>query len=175
MNKTVKALVIAASVAAVVGVGAVSFAKWEAGAKNDQAATGTLGQITAYGFDSELSETISNLMPYDQGDGTCVWSFALPNVTAAPATKLTAKLTSDPGLDANSGIYVKWSESNVSTAPDDTTGYKKLTTSAQDLDKTFAANSESASAGYLVVIVDSSKLGDMGKSFSITVSVATQA
>ena len=180
MKKKVKALVVAASVAAIAGIGAVSFAAWAGGANGSGTATGNTGSINAYGFDTTLSATMgtTTLMPYDQGgtlgtDEVAVWSVALPTITAAPETKLQVKLTSDPGLDASSGIYVMYSTTDVTTAPSDKTGYQKLTTTDADLGTvTFAENSEAATTGYLVVILDSSKLGDMGKAFSITVTVA---
>lgn len=178
MKKFLKPLVIATSVAAVAGIGAVSFAAWSGGTNSGGTATGQLGSITAYGFDTALSATMgeNKLMPYNQPSVSAnqvkVWSVALPTVTGSDATKIQVRLTSDPGLDSSSGIYVKYSTSDVSDAPTALTDYQKLTTSDVDLTSaTFAANSQGADGGYLVVALDSSKLADMTKNFSITVTL----
>lgn len=181
MKKAIKSLVIAASVAAIAGIGAVSFAAWEDEGIKSGSAGGTLGSITAYGFDSALSETLTGtLMPYDQedtsGQQVTFWSIELPTVTAAGGAKLQVAFASDPGLDAESGIYVKWSSEEVEAAPEGTTGYQKLTTSAADLTgATYEAESYGVDGGYLTVILDSDVLSDMGASFSITVTVVSTA
>lgn len=180
MKKAVKAIIAASAVAAVVGIGAVSFAAWTATTHGTANASGQIGTIEAYGFDSALNASMESgkkLVPYNQ-TGTDsswlkVWSVELPKVTTTTTgAKLTVNYgTTAPTLNPNSGIYVMWSASTVSSAPANTTGYKKLSTSAQDLGKTFSANSASVSGGYLVVILDSSASGDMGASFSIVVTV----
>ncbi|MCH5161431.1 MAG: hypothetical protein J1G04_05315 [Clostridiales bacterium] len=70
MKKFVKPLVIAASVAAVAGIGAVSFAKWNQGTTDDKKLENipiggivTMGSITA---SHDLGE--KKLVPYDQAD-----------------------------------------------------------------------------------------------------------
>ncbi len=68
MKKTVKSLIIAASVAAIAGIGAVSFAAWES-TVTDQTVNGTLGNITTTGSIT-LTQTgdldTKKLVPYDQ-------------------------------------------------------------------------------------------------------------
>lgn len=74
MKKTVKSLIIAASVAAVAGIGAVSFAAWSGSTKQDlvgdNLATGT---VVAVGFDetaTAFENTTKALMPIDQASIT---------------------------------------------------------------------------------------------------------
>ncbi|MDE6029903.1 MAG: hypothetical protein K2F90_06265 [Clostridiales bacterium] len=68
MKKTVKSLIIAASVAAIAGIGAVSFAKWES-TVSDQTVDGTLGNIETTGTitltqTGDLDKKV--LVPHDQ-------------------------------------------------------------------------------------------------------------
>ncbi len=74
MKKFVKPLIIAASVAAVAGIGAVSFAKWEATASTQTAEkTGnSLGTVEFVSFDSTTPVTaaVTGLKPYDQDRAT---------------------------------------------------------------------------------------------------------
>ena len=182
MKKVAKLLITAAAVAAVAGVAGVSYAAWAGGANQSASASGQLGSISAYGFDTELTATMGSdkLMPYDQTSlGTnqiAVWSVELPTITATSATKLQVKYTTAPTLDDASGIYVKYSATEVTTAPAATTGYQKVTATDTDLTgATFAANSQAATTGYLVVILDSSKLADMSQNFAISVTVVEAA
>lgn len=99
MKKTVKGLIIAASVAAVVGVGAVSFAKWEVTSDNDVALTGstgvinTLGDLTVTPADDTYTTGDGNaivmnaLYPVDQG-GTYLtyWTFTLTSEVTGTQT-----------------------------------------------------------------------------------------
>lgn len=179
MKKAIKGLIVAASVAAVVGVGAVSFAAWTGGANSEATATGTTATISLYGFDSNaITGPTANLLPYNQGsdveDNVRIWSLQLPTITAAEATKLQVKFTEASTLDGT--VYVKWSNDNVTAVPENTNGYQELDTTATDLaNATFGANAERQAAGYLVVILDSNKTSDMGKDIKITVSVEKQA
>ena len=184
MKKAIKGLIVASAVAAVVGVGAVSYAAWAGGANPSASAGGQLGSISAYGFDTELTATMGSkkLMPYNQPAANlsetniAVWSVELPKITATSATKLQVKYTTAPTLDSTSGMYVMYSANEVTTAPADTTGYQKLTATDTDLTgATFAANSQSATTGWLVVILDSSKLADMNQNFAISVTVVENA
>ncbi len=93
MKKTVKGLIIAASVAAVVGVGAVSFAKWEVTSDNDVNLTGTTGVINTLGdltvtpaddtyTTSDGAIVMNALYPVDQGGSYLTyWTFTLSSET----------------------------------------------------------------------------------------------
>lgn len=72
MKKTVKSLIIAASVAAVAGIGAVSFAKWTQTNTTNGSATGTtatldaIGTITVTSLNVDATTGSVKLVPYDQ-------------------------------------------------------------------------------------------------------------
>lgn len=179
MKKVAKGLIIAASVAAVAGIGAVSFAKWEGGANSSVDVSGKTATISVYGFDSAtVTNPTKNLLPYDQGsdvdDNVRIWSIQLPTITAADATKLQVKYTDSKATTGD--VYVKWSSTDVTTVPSDKDGYQALSTTATDLTgATFNANVTAQAGGYLVVILDSSATTDMNKDIKITVSVEKQA
>lgn len=181
MKKFLKPLLIATSVAAVIGVGAVSFAAWEGGSNPSVDVAGKTATISVYGFDSdEVTNPTNNLLPYNQGSdvggNVRIWSIGLPTITAADATKLQVKFTEASTFDASSKVYVKWSSTDVTSVPSTTDGYQVLSTTATDLTgATFSANAETQDAGYLVVILDSNKTSDMNKDIKITVSVEKQA
>lgn len=66
-KKIVKPLVIAASVAAIAGIGAVSFAAWGGGTSNKTVTGGNTGHVDTTGFGSGSTTTLSKkLMPHDQ-------------------------------------------------------------------------------------------------------------
>ena len=180
MKKATKAIIAASAVAAVVGVGAVSYAEWKGGAHTDATATGKTATISLKGFDaSTITGPTANLLPYDQGSdvggNVRVWSLELPTITAAEATKLQVNFTESSTLS----VYVKWSETTVSThgVTDTPTaaGYQALSSTPTDLaGAKFNANASEKEAGYLVVILDSSNTSDMNKDIKITVSVIAQ-
>lgn len=70
MKKTIKSLVIAASVAAIAGIGAVSFAKWEQGTTTDEKLEDIpTGSIVVMGELSASHDLGSKkLVPHDQED-----------------------------------------------------------------------------------------------------------
>ncbi|MDE7464086.1 MAG: hypothetical protein K2M48_03560 [Clostridiales bacterium] len=98
MKKFVKPLVIATSVAAIAGIGAVSFAAWSGGEK-EVTSTGALGDVTIVGFASDTATAWSNkLVPHDQPSKTydattCVTvaSIELPKLTAVENQTITVK------------------------------------------------------------------------------------
>lgn len=116
MKKTVKGLIIAASVAAVVGVGAVSFAKWEVTSDNDVDITGTTGVINTLGdlsvtpatgtfTTSESGATVMNaLYPVDQGGSYLTyWTFTLSSdVTGTQSVSYKLSGTLSAGSEAGS-------------------------------------------------------------------------
>ena len=68
MKKFVKPLVIAASVAAIAGIGAVSFAAWSAGNNNTETTTGNeTGAVSVLEFDTTKPVALTTaLLPIDQ-------------------------------------------------------------------------------------------------------------
>lgn len=128
-KKIVKPLVIATAVAAVAGIGAVSFAAWS-GADTDpvtkSGATGeisTLGALTVTADAASLNgENLKSLVPADQGTVTdCVnyWKFTLScddaTGDATPSYKIEGSLTagSEDGSTAVGGAKLYW----LATAP----------------------------------------------------------
>ncbi|MCH5165522.1 MAG: hypothetical protein J1G01_03880 [Clostridiales bacterium] len=107
MKKSIKALIVAASVAAVAGIGAVSFAKWEAGNAATKTATGNTGSINTIGTltvtptsaSGSVADTITMnaLYPVDQG-GTYLtyWEFDI-EVTGEGEQTLTVQATYSAG------------------------------------------------------------------------------
>ncbi|MDE6201459.1 MAG: hypothetical protein K2M47_06255 [Clostridiales bacterium] len=102
MKKTVKGLIIAASVAAVVGVSAVSFAAWQAGDAKTQAVAGTTGSINTVGSitvtpgdDMGTLAAMSALYPVDQGAGYLTyWEFTVTTTgQGAQTVKIEGGLT----------------------------------------------------------------------------------
>lgn len=71
MKKFLKPLVIATSVAAVAGIGAVSFAAWQSGTKTNPVSGATTGHVDTTGFATGSTTSLSKtLLPYNQGSAT---------------------------------------------------------------------------------------------------------
>lgn len=104
MKKFVKPLVVAASVAAIAGIGAVSFAKWT-GNHSSATSSGANGTVSLLGFNTNTATGFTGLLPYDQVD------------SAAPsATNNTLKTISLPTVTPDSKAYdVTVSSSDVAT------------------------------------------------------------
>ncbi len=98
-KKIVKPLVIATAVAAVAGIGAVSFAAWNNA--NDKTANvngNTLGSVTLFGFDGEgtAPTAFTGLLPSDQPDADIADTrkeMTLPAVVLDSATNYTVTVT----------------------------------------------------------------------------------
>ena len=150
MKKAVKGLIVAATVAAVVGVGAVSFAYWQGSSDTsvtiNTGATGqiaTVGAITvtpsaASGSVSEGVYTMNKLCPVDQttAPSDCVkyWEFTLSTAaTGGQSVKYTilGTLTEGTGENATAlgNAALKWSTSAPTAAADGT----ELTGTAADI------------------------------------------
>ncbi len=99
MKKFVKPLVIAASVAAVAGIGAVSFAKWSGGtAKQTQDVT--TGSVTNFLSVGSLTPTaVTGLLPWDQKQITT------EAVTPSTTDNTMATIAFTVSLDAQSTPY----------------------------------------------------------------------
>ncbi|MDE5562824.1 MAG: hypothetical protein K2J01_04685 [Clostridiales bacterium] len=67
MKKTVKSLIIAASVAAIAGIGAVSFAAWNGNTQTNNVTGAATGHVDTTGFGDGTTTSLSlQLMPQDQ-------------------------------------------------------------------------------------------------------------
>lgn len=139
MKKAIKGLIIAASVASVIGVGAVSFAAWEGSGNAPVVITGSTGTINTLGaltvtpaddtYETKDGAIIMNeLYPVDQGSSYLTyWEFTLESEVTGEqsvAYSLKAELTLTDGETAE--LY--W----IDTAPEPdengaVTGGTKLT------------------------------------------------
>ena len=119
MKRSVKILIIVLAIALVLGVGAISFAKWSGGGSSTATADGkagtinTVGDITVkatYGgeYDEKDGNTMEKLLPIDNGnvDGTKYWGFevALDGSIGDVTVKLTGEITSEAG-DVDAELY----------------------------------------------------------------------
>ena len=174
MKKKVKSLIIAASVAAIAGIGAVSFAAWSGSGATPVDKTGdTLGAITVT---SNLDG--KTLLPYDQA-GTLtatqikVWQLDLEVVSTGAAATFEVKLGTADTNDLGSGkLYIftgeTYADPSTNTAatgaPADWTA---LTTTATEIE----ADENGEATAYIILVSNSTD--DMNKNFKVTVS-ATQ-
>lgn len=181
MKKFVKPAVIAASVAAIAGLGAVSFAAWS-GADTDpvnkNGATGeisTLGALTVTADAASLNgDALKNLVPADQGTvANCVnyWKFtlSLPDATggATPEYKIKGSLTAGEGDDATAigGAKLYW----LATAPNAATPETTNEITATDTEITPAAD------GTVYVYLVATGTDAMNATISLTFSASEAA
>lgn len=199
MKKTVKSLIIAASVAAIAGIGAVSFAAWNTNVDSDvditSGATGnvasSVGFVVASAGDDAADITLTGaIVPYDQPTGFKVgeenevqyWSVALGdyNVQAAAykftltyKTGYTNPLFTDSETPANSSsFYYSITDAAITAAPSDLTGWTAL---GSDVSMTAPAAAGTVSGKYLNIVLKSDNMADMDKTgvqFTLTLADA---
>ena len=190
MKKVVKGLVIAASVAAVAGLGAVSFAKWDASTyKTSVDGTGTTGQIALIGFKSNDAITLSGkLVPYNQGElggiseAVDYISVKLPSFDVSKGYDLTVTLVSEGSTIADEKIMVKYGD-QVSATVTNTSGYDALTKgTAKNIENVATESvqlngnvSTTIEGKYLTIILDSDSSADMNKTFKLQVTVTEKS
>lgn len=179
MKKFVKPLIIAASVACIGGVGAVSFAAWQNTNHASVGTDGTTGSVSLFGFESDTATGFTELMPWDQerdAQNPVVLSAATYKSVALPAIEsddktYTIQASSDETLTGT--VYIKLATTapttSVSNVADLTTdGWVALTGSLQDV--VASATGDTTYTAYFVL--DSSANADMGQSFNVTISIA---
>ena len=152
MKKTVKGLIIAASVAAVVGVGAVSFAQWQAGSTEPKEVTGTTGSIVTMGAITATDDLNGKvLVPYDQ-----------TVANQYDATTMAKEMTITLSYDGAEGATLKMQASG-------TVGAKLEYQTDADADTwaTFTTAVE-VETGSIKVRLNSSTTDDMKKDYKIT-------
>ena len=188
MKKKVKSLIIAASVAAIAGIGAVSFAAWNVNVdSNVDTNAGGLGNVTAatVGFVLTGEQTATpdltltdKLMPYDQTSTetgeTTMWTVELADINVT-ANDWTATLT-QTGITLESGSKFYYT---VNTTEEQALPTTDLTawTELNGTNAVTITNSEAQilTGYYLHIILDSDNLDDMGKSgavFTLTLAEA---
>lgn len=186
MKKKVKSLIIAASVAAIAGIGAVSFAAWNT-STNDTANSSDVntGSVTvSAGFISADGSAVSmslvdtsktKLMPYNQPgtldpDQTTSFVFNIPDfqVKKDVAYKFTLSTTDFSGIEFKYQIGAA-----AATVPTDETGYSDAAWiaigtatnnfTAETADKVITGQK-------LTIIMNSDDFADMGKTGSFTLT-----
>lgn len=189
MKKTVKSLIIAASVAAVAGIGAISFAKWEAGMNYsvDVKDQGT-AQVTAIGeftVSHDLSDTVK-LMPYDQvkqvGSHKKMWTITVDDsqLNADDYTyvyKVAYLTATTESNDLGAGkLYVYTGSTKQTEAP---TGAIASLTDWKALSSEQTVTIGNDKEIYIILVSDNTAEGedqyntdDMNKSFGVKISVA---
>ena len=176
MKKFVKPLVIAASVAAIAGIGAVSFAAWQGATTADVNKTGATGEIATLGALSVVADSASldgdnlkPLVPADQGTVTGAvnyWKFTvtLPDATgdANPTFKLAGTLSdgSDDGATEVGGAKLYW----LATAPNATT--PETTNEVKSSADEITLGSDGEIYIYLVATGTDAMLADISLTFS---------
>lgn len=175
-KKIVKPVVIAASVAAIVGIGAVSFAAWNGNNKQTaNTAESSTGNISTVGFASAPSAltAITGLMPYDQGSGTRVYSVQLPQFTTT--ANYTITVTVKDGTTTALSLYAKVG-AQVTAAPEGLTDWKAVGANCSfDFNVTTVGQLETVSNKYLNIVLDSESEADMNQKFELTVTLSEQA
>ena len=187
MKKTVKSLVIAASVAAIAGIGAISFAKWDNTAENMTTSPtgGNTATITTIGFGEGVTESVDKaLVPWDQVEGVNsstmvnVYNITLPVVGDAIADyKIFATIKATAAsqkvwagtykvlIDTNPTVTVTSSESTW-------TNWVAVNDNAKT-NVTAESTTLTATTYYAhVVLVSSDGANDMGASLAMTFELA---
>lgn len=186
MKKKVKSLIIAASVAAIAGIGAVSFAAWN-NSTNDTANSGSVntGSVTINaGFVSAdgtavtmnlVDDTKKQLMPFDQSglleEGqTKSLVFNIPDFQVKKGVdyKFTLSTTDFSGIEFKYQIGAA-----AATVPTDETGYNDAAWIAiGTATKNFTAESTDKviTGQKLTIIMNSDDFADMGKTGSFTLT-----
>ncbi len=196
MKKFVKPLVIAASVAAVAGVGAVSFAAWQAGTKTavDTDGGSGLGTVTLSASFDDPSATlnkIENLVPFDQtdatvGSGVKYVVVTLPAITATDdfsvaVTYKTALTLNDSykgtATAVQGKLYAAMGDQSASIPADSTAlaaasaTWKEVGSSCTLGDYT---KGTAISDAKVTIILDSDKVTDMGATFELTFTLGAK-
>lgn len=187
MKKTVKSLIIAASVAAIAGIGAVSFAAWNGdGSKTVTSNTNPLGTVTLVGFDATTVEPWSGtLVPWNQPEktilngGVTVTSITLPKLTAVEGQTVTVKaeLQDYTQTDGTTNkLYVTAQTGGVAPTAEaikDEGQEASGTNGAVVL--TVAAAGEDETVYTLYFALDSNDLAARTKSYNITITLSEPA
>lgn len=192
MKKKVKALVIATSVAAIAGIGAVSFAAWSGGTTTESA-NGTTGQVDFLSFNTTAATaTISGLLPYDQKGTDALQTTAdktLGSVAFAAITlpsdyeKENYNITVKAVPNTGSGKEIAWTGADSAytkiyvsaTAPtaaiENVTGWEE----ASDADGATLTIARETLTPTIYVIMDSNDSAQMDKEFTLEFTLSAAA
>lgn len=192
MKKKIKALVIATSVAAVAGIGAVSFAAW-AGGTTTETTNGTTGQIEFLSFNTTAATaTITGLLPYDQNGTTALQTTAdktLGSVAFAAITLPTGYESANYNItvkaipNTDNGKDISWTGADSAytkiyvsaTAPTAAitavTGWEE----ASDADGATLTIAKETLTPTIYVIMDSNDSAQMDKEFKLEFTLSAAA
>lgn len=156
MKKTVKSLIIAASVAAIAGIGAVSFASWE-GTMTHETEGLKSANINTIGLTA--TDPSTTLLPYDQvgtySNAVKMWDIKLTVGNPQAGYKITAE------VDTELSVYILLDTNATASAP----ANDGAATTWQKLEYNVAAETTDY---YAHVILVSSDTGDMNQAIDIT-------
>lgn len=180
MKKTVKGLIVASAVAAVVGVGAVSFAAWSGGDTTKTVTDNTTGTVSVIGFGTETTlAKQEKLMPWDQPDaklngGIKIAKYTLPTVKTNEDYKITVTVDKKNSWDGDLYVIVNSVADTTASDPNaEGSLWKEL--NGTDSVFTFDKTGDTAAQHYAYIILDSNEiLADMGQSYDITFTLAKQ-
>lgn len=181
MKKTVKSLIIAASVAAIAGIGAVSFAAWSGSStKTESTGNQASGTVEAVGFaaDTVITNTGKKLMPIDQASvdsETQAYYYAVALKTSGTdftGYKITVKAEAVGDSVVPSGLKCAVLENAPTTGTGATLSGTWITlggtTSAQNLVTSGLADNKTYNV-YIVLDSDNSTYAaNAGKNFKVT-------
>lgn len=175
MKKAVKILIAASTAAAVIGVGAVSFAAWTAGGSSSADVSGNSGVIPILKFDEPQLQPISDLFPineYGEGKKYETIKFKIDPESAYNEDNFTLliELTDTSQLDSNTHFYATKFENPGFWEPDriNSGGIKIVYDVWEKGSRGGETGDKGADGAYTLSIYhDSSTLGDMGKTFTI--------
>lgn len=176
MKKFVKPLIIAASVACIGGVGAVSFAAWQNANHAAVDTTGATGSISLLGFASNTATGFTGLMPWDQSGASVTLSDSVYKSVALPAIvseSKTYKITASSDETLDGTVYIKLATTapteTITSVSDLTTGgWVALTSTAEEV--VASATGDTTYTAYFVLA--STDTADMGQSFNVTISIS---
>ncbi len=176
MKKTVKSLIIASSVAAIAGIGAVSFAAWQSGTTSvdKTGSTGNIDTIGSIAVTDDLSG--KTLIPFDQttaeADQLKMWTLNITVTSTGATPTLKVALGTADTNDIGAGkLYIYTGTEALTDAPAANGGaapaadWAALTATATEI--------KSGTKAYIILV--SSDSTDMDKNFKVTVSAEQPA
>lgn len=170
MKKKVKALVIATSVAAIAGIGAVSFAAWTKGATT-VTPSGTTGILETYGISVKTNNLDGKvLVPYNQTEEITnmvkMWEIELETVGTQETGanySYTINFATDSNSALNNAMYFYTGSTALSDAPSDiSTDWTKISGTAQAI--TPVSNK-------VYIVLDSDTAAEMGKTAKVEIKL----
>ena len=177
LKKKTSMMLLAASVAATVGVASVSFAAWVNGGHDSVTANASTGYIALVGFENNDDIELGKLVPYNQEGsytGELYASKALPTFSANDTTYTLTVTVTGAGSLAGS-FYVQIADAEMAEATSTLEGWNVL-----NAGNSFTYSVDTSANGYnediqkyINVVFDSNDKADMNaQDIAFTVSLA---